>query len=201
MILSLLLAAAAPQSAVDAERAFAAAAQTQGQWTAFRQYAAPDGVLFVPEQVNAQQWLAGRADPPAAVMWWPAEAWVSCDGSTAVTTGPWVRNGGKLKGYFTTVWQKQPDGSWKWLLDHGDVLERPRPAGDRPVVHRASCRSLPAEVRTVGVRGHELGAAPDRSLLWRWNVYENGARIVWAELWDGKAYRPILEDKVEPPVP
>ena len=46
MILALLLAAAAPQTAIDAERAFVADAQTLGQWTAFRKYAADDAVMI-----------------------------------------------------------------------------------------------------------------------------------------------------------
>jgi hypothetical protein len=197
VIFALLLAAAAPQSAIDAERAFAAAAQTDGQWTAFRAYAAPDGVLFTPQQVNAQEWLKGRADPPQAVMWWPAEAWISCDGTTALTTGPWLRDGGRTAGYFTTVWRRQPDGSWKWLLDHGHTLARPRPAGDAPKVRRASCEGLPTVKRVEGVRGYETGSSPDGSLVWNWNVFENGARIVWAELWDGASHRKVLEDKAE----
>ena len=197
MILALLL-AAAPTSAVEAERAFAAKAQTDGQWTAFRAFAAPAGILFVPAEVNAQQWLKDRRDPPQSVMWWPAEAYLSCDGTTAVTTGPWVRNGGKAKGYFTTVWRRQADGSWKWLLDHGDVLERPRRAGDEAKTHTASCRAAPPE-RPDPQRGYHAGASPDRSLRWNWRVYDDGARIFWAELWDGRAYRKVVEDKVETP--
>ena len=40
MILALLIVAAEPQTAIDAERAFAADAQKLGQWTAFRKWAA-----------------------------------------------------------------------------------------------------------------------------------------------------------------
>jgi len=201
VIAAMIIAALEPQTAVDAERAFAAAAQTEGQWSAFRAFAAPEAVLFVPQEVNAQRWLAGRQDPPFSVMWWPGEAWLSCDGTTAVTTGPWVRGGGRSVGYFTTVWQRRPGGRWQWLLDHGDMLEQPRPAADRPAVHRASCGSLPRSVPMAGQQGHEFASSPDRSLVWRWNVYENGARIVWAELWDGTRYRLILQDRVEAPGP
>lgn len=195
MIIAFLLAAAAPETAVEAERAFAARAQTDGMWTAFRATAAPDAIMFLPRQTRAHDFLKDRKDPQIGYMWWPAEAYVSCDGTTAITTGPSVL--GATRGYFTTVWQRQANGQWKWLLDHGDALDRPRPAREKPVTRRASCRELPGELQMAGVRGHEVGASPDRSLVWRWNVYENGARIVWAELWDGRRYRPILEDKVE----
>ncbi|HEX2764830.1 MAG TPA: hypothetical protein VHM92_13435 [Allosphingosinicella sp.] len=198
MILAALLAAAvAPAGPVEAERGFAAAAQTQGQWTAFRAHAADEAVMFVPRQVNAQAWLKDRRDPPRAVMWWPSQAWLSCDGTTAVTTGPWLREGGRLAGYFTTVWRRQPDGGWKWLLDHGGALERPRPAGDVPALRRGSCRGLPAKRRIEGVRGYETAASPDGSLVWNWHVFENGARMVWIELWDGAKFVKIVEDKVD----
>jgi hypothetical protein len=49
----LLAAAAAPLTAVEAERAFAADAQKQGQWTAFRKWAAPDAVMWTPQAVWA----------------------------------------------------------------------------------------------------------------------------------------------------
>ena len=49
MIAALLLMAAEPLTAIDAERAFAADAQKMGQWTAFRNYAADDAVMFVSQ--------------------------------------------------------------------------------------------------------------------------------------------------------
>ncbi len=48
-------------------------------------------MMFVPQPVKAQDWLKDRKDPPIAVQWWPAESYVSCDGTAAVNTGPWVR--------------------------------------------------------------------------------------------------------------
>ncbi len=85
--------------------------------------------MFLPQAGSAQEFLKDKADPPTAVFWWPGRSYVSCDGNTAVNTGPWVRQWGKSVGYFTTVWQRQADGSWKWVLDHGDVLATPRAEG------------------------------------------------------------------------
>ena len=62
---------------------------------------------FCRRPAGAQQWLKGKADPPVAVFWWPGRSYVSCDGKTAINTGPWVRQWGKSVGYFTTVWQRQ----------------------------------------------------------------------------------------------
>jgi len=125
---------------IQAERSFAASAQLFGQWSAFRAYAAPDAIMMNPGPVNAHQFLARfRTDPPIAVMWWPGKAWVSCDGSMAVTTGPWVRKGGTQVGTFTTVWRREPDGSWKWVYDHGRRIPRALEPPEVPPVQRASC--------------------------------------------------------------
>ena len=72
----LLLAAAAPQTAADAERAFAGAAQAEGQWTAFRRYATEDSVMFARQPVKTQAFLKDRKDPPAALMWWAADSYM-----------------------------------------------------------------------------------------------------------------------------
>ena len=49
---------ASPGLIVARELAFARAAREDGQWTAFRAFAADDAVMFVPEPVNARDWLA-----------------------------------------------------------------------------------------------------------------------------------------------
>lgn len=200
MILALMLAAAEPVTALDAERAFIADAQKLGQWTAFRKYAADDAVMFVPQQVNAQEFLKGRADPPVAVYWWPGKSFVSCDGSYAVNTGPWVRQYGKAVGYFTTVWQRQPDGRWKWIYDGGDGLDAPRAEGGdiKPVV--AACngeqnRGFIATPPAYDTSGG--GKSGDNSLVWRWSVNAAGARIFEVWLWNGRAFDKVLTDEIK----
>jgi hypothetical protein len=144
MILALLLAAATPQTAVEAERAFAAEAQTKGQWTAFRKYAAPDAIMMAPGTVNAHKFLERFAsDPKVPVMWWPARVWVSCDDSLAVTTGPWVRRGGTQVGSFTTVWRREADGAWRWVYDNGRELPAAVDAPDEPAEEAVYCGGQP----------------------------------------------------------
>jgi hypothetical protein len=210
--IALALAASAPAT-VDAERAFAAMAQTEGQWTAFRALASPAGMMFVPETVNAQEWLRDRKDPPVPVMWWPGRSWVSCDGSVAVNTGSWVRNGGRSVGYFTTVWARERDGSWKWLLDHGDTLAKPRPVGDVVKIRRGRCNGAKrgqngfsmlqmedAATTGIGSAGGKVeGAAQDGSLRWKVAANADQSRRVTAEIWTGSRYEAVLEDKVARP--
>ena len=204
MIAALLLAAAepAPMSAIDAERAFVADAQKLGQWTAFRKYAAPKAVMFVPQRTNAQEFLAPLKDPPHSVYWWPGRSYVSCDGNFAINTGPWVREYGKSVGYFTTVWVRQKDGGWKWVYDGGDAEEFARGEGGdiKPVI--AACTAPPKpgspalELAGPGTTGG--GASTDGSVRYAWKVTADGAREFRAWLWDGKVMQPVITDKVKP---
>jgi len=197
-VILFLLAATAPQTAADAERAFASMAQTDGQWSAFRRFAAEDAVMFTPQPVRVQEFLKDRADPPAALMWWAADSFVACDGAAAVNTGPWMRPRGDAAGYFTTVWQRQTDGGWRWTMDGGDDLASPRPAGDAPRVHRASCAGSPSTVPAVRYRDGETGEgqSEDRTLAWRWHVAPDGSRSFDAWLWDGRRMRAVMADRI-----
>jgi hypothetical protein len=201
--LLLLLAAAQPAvTAVEAERAFAAEAQKAGQWTAFRKYAAPQAIMFTPQAGNAQEWLKDKADPPVAVFWWPGRSYVSCDGGTAINTGPWVRQWGKSVGYFTTVWQRQADGSWKWLLDHGDALATPRAEGGDIKPRTALCEGKPAMVPpplTMALAGEKSGqgVSADTSLRWHWSVKADGSRSFRAEIWNGTSFDEVIVDQVK----
>jgi len=193
MILALLLAAAEPSmTAIDAERAFVADAQKLGQWTAFRKYAADDAEMYVPQRVNAQEFLKDLKDPPASVFWWPGKSFVSCDGSYAVNTGPWVRQYGKAVGYFTTVWKRQPDGSWKWIYDGGDGLATARAEGGDIMPSLASCEGKPAGLPSAS-------KSPDGSLAWTIEVGGAGQRSFRAFVWNGKEYQRVIEDVVAPP--
>ena len=204
MIIALLLAADAPaadagpsprpMSAIDAERAFAADAQKNGQWTAFRRYAAPDAVMFVPEKVNAQAWLKDRVDPPTSVYWWPGRSYVSCDGTVAVNTGPWVRGYGKSVGYFTTIWMRQADGSWKWIYDAGDPEKFARGEGGDISPFIASCKGKPS-----GVIQAKSQHSKDQSLAWLINLGPRGERRLRVYQWNGARYQMVIEDKVAAP--
>ena len=201
MIAALLIAAATP-TAIDAERAFAADAQQLGQWTAFRKWAADDALMFTPQPVNAQKFLKGRKDPPVSVFWWPGRSYVSCDGTYAINTGPWVREWGKAVGYFTTVWKRQPDGGWKWIYDAGDSLEMPRPEGGDILPRVASCQGKPApppaaEAETDARSGR--GQSKDGTLHWRWSVKPDGQRSFSAYMWNGQEMFRVVDDRVAAP--
>jgi len=206
ILLPLMLAAAdAPaKTPIEAERAFAADAKTIGQWTAFRKWSTDDAVMFVPQPTNAHDFLKDRKDPRQAIDWWPTASYVSCDGMTAVNTGGWKRPDGSV-GYFTTVWQKQADGSWKWLVDGGDALKMARPAVKKPVVRRAACHRT-AFVPPVGVAPslgvvadpERWGLSRDGSLLWHWRTNPDGRnRVLTVDIVTGpKSTKQVIGDSV-----
>jgi hypothetical protein len=159
--------------------------------------------MFVPQPVNAQEWLAKQPEPPMAVQWWPAVSYVSCDGAQAVNTGPWAAPVTRGIGFFTTVWVRQADGAMKWVYDGGDALPKARPAGDKAKVRAASCRGRPAEVPAVRYASGESGegGSPDRTLQWRWHVTPEGARTFDAWIWDGRRMVAVVADRVAAPPP
>lgn len=211
MISALLLAAAAGMpTAIDAERAFARDAQRSGQWTAFRKYADKDAVMFTPQAVWAREFLKGRKDPPKAVRWWPAHSFVSCDGRTAVNTGPWILPDGKAHGYFTTVWQRT-GRNWRWVYDGGEPLSGALPTPPKPQVHRASCRGkapgapvpepkpLTAKQARTTPEDAGRGQSADRTLGWDWKVEKDGARHFRVLQWNGSHYAQVLYNDVAAP--
>lgn len=195
------LLAAAPQAAaptaLDAELAFMRRAQAARQWQAFREFADKDAVMFVPQPVQAREWLSHQEEPATSVVWWAADSYASCDGGHAVNTGPWIIAPIKLNGVFTTVWRRG-DAGWKWIYDGGQPVAEPRPAGDRPRTHRASCKGAPTTVPAVRYREGETGEgqSEDRTLAWRWHVAADGTRTFDAWLWNGKAMVPVVQDRV-----
>lgn len=207
MILALLLAAAAGPSVIDAENAFARDAQRIGQWSAFARYADRDAVMFDPQAVWARDFLKGRKNPPRSVRWWPTHSFLSCDGRTAVNTGPWVAPDGKRHGYFTTVWQ-QTRGRWRWVYDGGDQLSGPVPPRTPAQIHRAPCGRAPGppiiapppltakQARTTP-EDTGRGLSADKTLGWDWRVEKNGARKLRVFQWNGSRYAQVLYNDVK----
>jgi hypothetical protein len=116
-----------PSALIAAESAFARLAREKGQWTAFAATAAEAAEMFGPQRVLAKAWLKGRANPPSAVQWQPSAVWISCDGSAGVTFGAFHGNG---DGWFSTVWERQKKGDYKWILDQGGDLNAPLAGSD-----------------------------------------------------------------------
>ncbi len=112
-----------PDPIVDVERAFAADGYQNGVKKSFLAFAAADGIIFNPGPVNAQEVFEATpdedlAEPRAHLVWWPLYAGIARSGDLGFTTGPYAVDDNR-RGHYFTVWKKQPDGEWKWLLDAG----------------------------------------------------------------------------------
>lgn len=110
---------------VETERAFARMAAEKSTKEAFLHFLADDGIVFESGPVNGKE--AWRKRPPSVglLSWEPVWADVSADGSIGYTTGPWeFRPTGKdgdpvAFGQYVTVWKKQKDGEFRFVLDIG----------------------------------------------------------------------------------
>lgn len=209
MVLTLILAAtvATTPTAVEAERAFSRDARRNGEWTAFRDYADPDAVMFTPQAVWARDFLKGKMDSGAAVRWSPNSSYVSCDGRMAVNTGPWQSANGRQNGFFTTVWE-QEKGQWHWISHGRHTLKKALAARKTPMVRKASCRGRPQGPPLMappstksgfgGVAPDDFGRgySSDRTLGWDWRIGPKGVRHFRTFLWTGGRYRLALTQTI-----
>lgn len=200
-----------PSALVAAEIAFNRLARDKGQWTAFRKTAAESAVMFVPQPVLARDWLKGRSDPAEPVQWQPYEIWMSCDGTLGVTRGAWQSPKGAT-GYFTTIWQRQKKGDYRWILDQGAPLAQPM---EKPLMLSASVADCPGRgawpgsqerpredndgdreqpLRSAGLQG--TGASRDGTLTWSYRVSADFARTLAVSLRKGGEMKQVLSLEV-----
>ncbi len=148
---------------VEAEHAFAQRSIDEGMKPAFLAYAAPDGVIVNRRgPVNAiETWRQREPAPTGLLTWWPTYADVSRAGDMGWTTGPYEfrESASKEKpddtGHFFTVWRRQPDGAWKWVLDLG--IRHPAPATTETVL--AYPNTLKKNAKAAAPSSVNLGTA------------------------------------------
>lgn len=120
---------------VDTERAFSRMSEKKGTREAFSTFIADDGILFRPRAVFGKKWMQENPLPPSStrslLVWQPILAGMSRAGDLGYTTGPWqYKNDIKdakasAFGNFMTVWKKQPNGRWRFVVDLG--ISNPEP--------------------------------------------------------------------------
>jgi ketosteroid isomerase-like protein len=117
--------AQAPHAAVvAAETAFAAQAMQESTPAAFLANSAPKAwVTENGKWANAQDvWRSRPARPGSRLTWYPVLADAAQSGDLGYTTGPWtamLNDKPQASGEYVTVWRKQPDGKWKFVVDMG----------------------------------------------------------------------------------
>ena len=131
------------EQVIAAERAFADDTRERGFKPGFLATVAPNGFIFQPGPVPARPGLEALPDesPPGPPLhWWPQWAGVANSGDLGFTTG-----GATIPLRYFTVWQRQADGSWRWLYDGG-----PRHSAVLPGAPGESVRQLPPATASAG---------------------------------------------------
>ena len=125
------------------EAKFAAYSVKNGMRAAFLEFFADQSWLLRPDLVEAKAWLFARPDPPIVLDWKSQRTILSASGDLGFSTGPWIRrskanpNAPAAHGQFFSVWQKQKNGEWKVLIDHGishDATATPDALPTKPLV-------------------------------------------------------------------
>ena len=121
----------------QADSAFALAADLQGTGFAFGQYVAPQGVVFSGSEIvigmeavralfDEQQRAGGTLN------WRPVYADAADSGDLGFTVGEYVFTGRGTTGTvvqrfgkYLTIWKKQADGEWRFVVDGGNTSPTP----------------------------------------------------------------------------
>ena len=108
---------------------FSAMSVKEGMFKAFLFYIAEDGVILrnnsFPDKgkESLTKRFAGKSDTAFILSWEPVFEKISESGDLGYTFGIHTntdKSTGKIsKGTYITIWQKQTDGSWKFVLDTG----------------------------------------------------------------------------------
>ena len=116
------------QELMRMEREFSAASGREGA-TAWSSRWTPNGRTYIGGEVGIGPDVVGERIAPMLeeygdrFTWWPDTAVVAESGDLGYTIGRYaVRDEAgdtTARGHYVTVWQKQPDGSWKIAVDIG----------------------------------------------------------------------------------
>ena len=129
--------AAAVRQVRQADSAFALAADLQGTGIAFAQYVAPQGVVFSGSEIvigtDAVRALFDEQQRAGGTLnWRPVYADAAESGDLGFTVGEYVFTGRGATGTvvqrfgkYLTIWKKQADGEWRFVVDGGNTSPTP----------------------------------------------------------------------------
>jgi ketosteroid isomerase-like protein len=114
---------------IEADRAFSKLSVEKGMRKAFIQYIDSNGVLLRPNQypligAEAIDFLTQVNDTGFTMQWEPKGGSIAQSGELGYTFGLYALTPSKkdttFYGTYVSIWKKQPDGSWKFILDSGN---------------------------------------------------------------------------------
>jgi len=120
------------QKIYETEKAFEQAAAKEGLNQSFVEFSAPDGICFFPGYpVNCREYFKSQPASPAFLTWNPTFIDISSNGALGYSIGNSVfRPKGKdgadaIFGQYLSIWQRQPDGNYRTVLDTGISHAKP----------------------------------------------------------------------------
>ncbi len=119
----------AKQSMMDADKAFSKLCEEKGMRKAFIEYIDDKGVLLRPGKMpivgaDAIDFLTQVEDKSFSLSWEPKGAMIAKSGDLGFTYGIYSMKtepaDSLQKGTYVSIWKKNDDGSWKFVLDTGN---------------------------------------------------------------------------------
>jgi ketosteroid isomerase-like protein len=118
-----------PGQLLKADRDFSALSARDGMHKAFLEYVADSGVILRDKSypLEGRRAIANlfekSSDTTFTLTWQPLYEKISVSGELGYTYGYFTSRikatGAEEKGTYLTIWQKQPDGRWKFVMDTG----------------------------------------------------------------------------------
>jgi ketosteroid isomerase-like protein len=114
---------------IRTDRAFSDLSVAKGMKAAFIEYIDSNGVLLKPNHLpivgaNAIDFLIAQEDSGYTLNWQPQNGFVAQSGDLGYTYGVYALHPKNidtvLYGTYVSIWKKQGDGSWKFVLDSGN---------------------------------------------------------------------------------
>ncbi len=127
--------AGSEEELIKADKEFSEKSIKEGIASAFIAYADEDVILMRDKQFpiigkkGLEEYYSKIKKGNAKLEWTPVKAVVANSGELGYTFGDWIYTAKSSKdtvyGNYVTIWKKQKDGSWKFILDGGNTTPPP----------------------------------------------------------------------------
>jgi ketosteroid isomerase-like protein len=115
-------------SLIEADKNFSTLSEKEGMQKAFLRYIDDDGVLLRDNSMpiigieKLSELYNNKSDTGFILTWEPLFADISSSLEIGYTYGIWTYKADSIieKGTYVTIWKKNDDGTWKFVLDTGN---------------------------------------------------------------------------------
>jgi ketosteroid isomerase-like protein len=163
------------QSLLNAERAFSRMSKEENTRAAFLANVTDKSIGFAAGEIKSEKtnWENATAGEEW-LHWAPVFLDVSASGDFGYTTGPWSYSVSKQSekpegfGEYVTIWEKQPDGVWKILVDvgvnHGACEVDGKPVKTSTIMTNAAKSKGNAQKEMVQAERKLMASLKDKSI-------------------------------------